>query len=70
MFSNILGKRSPDVKQAAQSLLKAQSPAKTTGNDERRRLPRELPAPEVVELDSDSAWAEFQALTPGPGPGA
>jgi hypothetical protein len=28
---------------------------------ERRRFPRELPKPDVVELDSDSAWLAFQA---------
>lgn len=27
---------------------------------ERRRFPRELPKPDVVELDSDSAWQAFQ----------
>jgi hypothetical protein len=28
---------------------------------ERRRFPRELPKPDVVELDSDSAWLAFQS---------
>lgn len=27
---------------------------------ERRRFPRELPKPDVVELNSDSAWLPFQ----------
>ena len=27
---------------------------------ERRKFPRELPKPEVRELDSDSAWQAFQ----------
>ncbi|MBC7917060.1 MAG: hypothetical protein H7Y28_04530 [Rhodoferax sp.] len=28
---------------------------------ERRRFPRELPKPDVVELNSESAWQAFQA---------
>lgn len=28
---------------------------------ERRKFPRELPKPDVVELNSDSAWQAFQA---------
>lgn len=30
---------------------------------ERRRFPRELPKPDVVELNSDSAWLSFQAAS-------
>ncbi len=68
MFKNFLRKRSTEVKQLAEPQQKEQQlPAQTTGHDERRRLPRELPVPDVLERDSDSAWDEFQALTPHPG---
>ena len=31
---------------------------------ERRRVPRPLPAPEVIEKNSDSIWAEFESVVP------
>jgi hypothetical protein len=51
-------KSKPVAKDAATSLA---SVARTTSSDlvERRRDPRPLPLPEVVEVDSDSAWAAF-----------
>lgn len=56
-------KPQPQAAQQVSPPAASQESAQASVIAERRKFPRELPKPDVVELDSDSAWQAFQATS-------